>query len=76
MKGRSPKEIVNLPDEYLIDIAAIPYLNESVLKEIAEAKKPQSVISAIDSNMKLPGAEPSGNDYITRTTNKHRDRFW
>lgn len=76
MKGRSPKEIVKLPDVYLTSMAAIPYLNESVLKEIAEAKKPQSVINTIDSNMRRPGAESSGQDYITRPTNKHRDKFW
>ena len=76
MKGRSPKEIAKLPGELLADMAAIPYLSESVLKEIAEAKMPQSVLTDIETNMKAPGAEASGKDYLSRPTNKHRDRFW
>ena len=76
MEKRSPKEIVKLPTELLENIGAIPYLSESVLKEIAEAKLPQNVLNNIETNMAAPGAESTGQDYLTRPTNKHRDRFW
>ena len=76
MRGRGPKEIVKLPNELLMDMSAIPYLSESVLKEIAEEKMPQAVLNTIERNMGYPGAEPTGKDYLIRPINKHRDRFW
>lgn len=76
MKDRTAKDVAALPAEILTNVAAIPHLSEKVLREIATSNLLSRDRDDIVINMGNPGANSSGEDYLSRPKNNHRDTHW
>jgi len=76
MHKRSAKDVAALPAAVLVKAEAAPYLSEKVLRAIAESNMTSTNRDSIEQIMALPNAELSGQEYLTRPRNNHRDTNW